>query len=179
MIRSGIIIFAIIIMSILGVHASAHGVELLVENIRVSDGDTFKGMYYQLPMTVRLKGIDTFESRLGARLNVQMARFGFTDQYEAKAVGIAARERLKQILASTRACVVIDENDPTDSYGRFVGKARAGTCGIQSVFAMDTLVREGLAYVDYRGTTDMYYADLKLIEAQAKASKLGIWKYTK
>lgn len=179
MTRTSFVIFFLIISAIIGVHASAHGVELLVEQVKVSDGDTFKGMYYQLPMTVRLKGIDTFESRLGARLNVQMARFGFTDQYEAKAVGIAARERLKQIMASTRACVVIDEANPTDTYGRFVGKVRPGTCGIQSVYAMETLVREGLAYVDYRGTTDVYYADLKLVEAQARASKLGIWKYTK
>lgn len=171
--------FIVMILMLIATQAAAATIQLDVNVTSVTDGDTLKGMYYQLPMTFRILGIDTFESRLGVRLDAQAQSHGFVSA-EAKEVGLAGK-RFAQAMVPIPACVEFSTLNPVDQYGRYLVKMWMTKCVAKATVPsyQEKIVAEGLAMVDYRYKADPFFVNLIAIETVAKTQNKGVWKYTK
>lgn len=148
---------------------------------KITDGDTFSATYMALPMKIRALGIDTPESKNGVRLNTQATTYGFPTYAELLTVGKAAKTYSNNLLSkSDGICVEFDTvNQYIDTYGRYLPKVWLGSCaGPRNFTLQEELVREGLAFVDYRYQSDPFFAKLLTIQTDAKTNKKGIWKYS-
>lgn len=172
--------FILVALCLISTVASAATIQLEVKVTSSTDGDTLKAMYYQLPMKIRLLGIDTFESRRGAKLTGQAADNGFTNVEEAYSLGTIAKTKAGA-LAYGVACIEYSTLTPIDAYGRYLAKVWISPCleKNNSPALQEILVSEGLAKVDYRYAADDFFVKLIAIETTAKSKKLGIWKYYK
>ena len=100
--------------------------------INVVDGDTIDvsvdlGFDTSLTMRLRLLGINTPETR--------------TKNLEEKARGLAAKERVKQLIENKKV-VIHTEKDSTEKYGRYLA-----TVFIDDIDVNQLLIKEGHAVV--------------------------------
>jgi len=116
--------------------------------VRVADGDTITVMKGKSRIRVRLYGIDTPEK---------------TQWYGQNAKSFTA----SQVLGKT---VEVQEID-VDRYGRTVGVVSVGNLVLNK-----HLVEYGYAWVYHRYCKRPFCAEWSEIEAQAKASRRGLWK---
>jgi micrococcal nuclease len=102
--------------------------------IRVVDGDTVEleidlGLRITTTAMIRLFGIDTPEVRFDRK------------RPNDKALGIAAAQRLREMVVAGAPLTVLTERDMTGKYGRYLGTLVSGS----GVSLNDQLVTEGHA----------------------------------
>jgi endonuclease YncB( thermonuclease family) len=151
--------------------APTSALNLNVIVVKNHDGDTLSVMYDQLPLIVRLYGIDAPEVTKGIRLNLQAKKLNFPTATELQQVGLKAKAYLTSLLP-TNVVLELKATPIYDTYGRIVGK-------INKIVNMnEEMVRVGLAMVSTSGVvTDPFLLNLIELEKVAKASKIGIWIY--
>jgi len=127
---SDILKFAIMILAIISIFGLLRCMKIYpksvnlqnfhVDVIRVIDGDTIVFDYQKLPIIVRLKGIDTFETKLNKHLRKQQKQFGYSDE-EIIRRGMMAKQFVRRNLKlGNTYCIQIDINHPFGYYGRYI-----------------------------------------------------------
>ncbi len=144
------ILFGTFMMSLLCA-TNADATNLIeVKILKISDGDSFHASYDNLPIRVRLYGIDAPERK---QINSSFSE-----------------NQLKEILKVNESYTI--EVMDVDAYGRYVGIAYVG----EGETAQQLLLEEGNVwlYPRYCKASICYYWEN--LEEKAKNKKLGIWK---
>lgn len=133
----------------------------LLDVVRVIDGDTIEVNNNCEPLTVRLIGINTPET-LDPRKPVEC-------------FGKEASAYAKQLLENTKVKIEIDPSQgELDKYGRHLGYVimQDGTNYNKK------MIEEGFAYEYTYNTPYKYQAEFKKAQADARASRKGLWSET-
>ncbi|MBB5334241.1 thermonuclease family protein [Chryseobacterium koreense] len=124
-------------------------VTLKLKIIGVKDGDTVEGLYYELPMNIRLEHIDAPEKK--------------------QSFGTKAKEKLSDLCFGKMVTIISKgKNGNYDSRGRIIAE----------IFLEDgtnvnkEMVKAGLAWHFKKYSSDAEYARL---EDVARSKKLGLW----
>ena len=110
------------------------------------DGDTLVFKYHQLPITIRLIGIDTFETKNNKHLLKQIKKFKITKE-EAIRRGKMAKRFVKRLFKiGNTYCIRINKKHLKGGYGRYLGEVYLNrNCSGKSLNAI--LLEQNLAYI--------------------------------
>jgi len=100
---------------------SGNLINIKAKCIRVIDGDTIIFEYYSLPIKVRLKYVDAYETRKSKHLEKQKEITKLSEQ-EILLLGELASKLAKSLIKENHIyCIQIDKDNPTGFYGRYIG----------------------------------------------------------
>ncbi len=143
----------------------------------VKDGDTYKVLYLKLPLTIRALGIDTLETRKIKRAYTQADKYNISID-EVIYLGQIAKNTIEYYLSPTAsACIELDDENLTDTYGRHLGIVYPTSCEYRDKeqTIQEIIIRNGLGEVDWRIEETEFSKHLLELQDNAKKNKLGIW----
>ncbi len=108
----------------------------------VSDGDTWKFLLGADEFSVRVLGIDCFETRRGARLDSQAVAAGITSD-SALSLGKQAKALADSLLRGKEVIIFRDSlEDNFDVYGRLLRHCRVGQTNLADTMLRRRLVKK-------------------------------------
>ena len=123
---------------------------LKVKIIGVKDGDTVEGLYYQLPINIRLEHIDAPEKK--------------------QAFGTVSKKKLSELALGKIVTIVSKgKKGNHDSRGRLIAELFTD----EKTCLNKEMLKAGLAWHYKKYSTDANYAQL---ENTARKNKTGLWK---
>ncbi|MCC8167321.1 MAG: thermonuclease family protein [Planctomycetes bacterium] len=129
--------------------ASVHAIEWSGECVRVADGDTITVMYHELPLKIRLYGIDAPErgQDFGRRSRQRMADLVLHETVRVQFMGF-------------------------DHYNRVIGLVSVGDRIVNQA-----MVEYGMAWVFKKYCKDPYLSDWLALEDEARENSVGLWSH--
>ena len=110
--------------------------------VRVSDGDTLKGVVNYKYQTIRIAGIDCPENRVNSKVFEQMEEFGADSKDELLKKGKEAREKLRKLLEFYEEEIYfVRRDDMVCKYGN--GKRMVGDLFAGKINVSEYMLKEG------------------------------------